>query len=168
LQRIIAASCLFDEGKQCRSGLVKNVTMICREGVSQRARSQILAEAMHTLRQDVAVHLCAHKNIVSLLSLMLPGCHQAASRRTAERRCKIGSGRRGSNPRQPAWKAGVRKITACLARVAFTGCLKSVSSSSRSHGKSYCMHLSPLSAKIFTCKRRQVPTRFRPHQEYIL
>jgi hypothetical protein len=50
-----------------------------------------------TLRQDVAVRLCAHKNTVSLLSLTLPGCHRAAFSRLAERRCKNGSGRRGSN-----------------------------------------------------------------------
>ena len=57
-------------------------------------------------RQDVAVRVCVHKNTVSLLSLTLPGCRQAASDRPAERRCKRWSGRRGSNPRQPAWKAG--------------------------------------------------------------
>ncbi len=32
------------------------------------------------MRQDVAVRVCAHKNTVSLLSLTLPGCRQAASR----------------------------------------------------------------------------------------
>ncbi len=57
-------------------------------------------------RQDVAVSLCTNKNIVSLLSQTLPGCHQAACNWLAERRCKRWSGRWGSNPRQPAWKAG--------------------------------------------------------------
>ena len=47
MQRIIAASSLVGEGKRCRSGPVENVTLIRREGASQRAQSQILAEAMH-------------------------------------------------------------------------------------------------------------------------
>ena len=66
------------------------------------------------MRQDVAVRVCVHKNTVSLLSLTLPGCHQAASHRPAERRCTWWSGRRGSNPRQPAWKADRRENTARL------------------------------------------------------
>ncbi len=57
-------------------------------------------------RQDVAARLLTHKNIVPLLTITLPGCRQAASDRPAKRRCKEWSGRRDSNPRQPAWKAG--------------------------------------------------------------
>ncbi len=57
---------------------------------SQKAGCRVFAKAgCHPkTRQDVAVYLCAHKNIVSLLSLTLSGCHQAASHRPAERRCR--------------------------------------------------------------------------------
>jgi hypothetical protein len=92
-------------------------------------QSQIFGEAMHILRQDVAwteagcclqmrqdvaAHVSTHKNIVSLLAESQPGCRQTASHRPAKRRCKQESGRRGSNPRQPAWKAVTYKNTARL------------------------------------------------------
>ncbi len=103
-------------------------------------------------RQDVAARLFAHKNIAPLLAQTLPGCRQAACSRLAQRRCKNGSGRRDSNPRQPAWKAGGCKITACLSQTATTGCLTGAPSFSRTHDKSCCMLFSCLLAKVFTLR----------------
>src|SRR5260370_23067528 len=75
---------------------------------------------MQEKRQDVAARLFAHKNIASLLAQTLPGCRQAAYSRPAKRRCTIGSGRRDSNPRQPAWKAGGCKLVAHLIYIGLT------------------------------------------------
>src|SRR6266702_599131 len=61
-------------------------------------------------RQDVATRLFAHRKTASLLALSLPGCSQTACDRPAQRRSILGSGRRDSNPRQPAWKAGTLPI----------------------------------------------------------
>jgi len=44
----------------------------------------------------------------------LLACHQAACEALRERRSKKWSGRRGSNPRQPAWKAVCHRIAARL------------------------------------------------------
>jgi hypothetical protein len=123
----------------------------------QKAGCRVLAKAgCHPkTRQDVAVHVSVHKNTVSLLSLTLPGCRQAACDRPAQRRSIRWSGRRGSNPRQPAWKAGGRKITACLAQTAATGCLTGALSFSRTHDKSFHMLISCLPTKVFTwCEGR--------------
>jgi hypothetical protein len=79
------------------------------------------AECHPKLRQDVAGRLVTQKKTASLLAVSAPGCRQAASDRLAQRRSIQKSGRRDSNSRQPAWKAGVRTITACLAQTAFTG-----------------------------------------------
>src|SRR3989441_12254524 len=49
-----------------------------------------------------------------LWSSLLPACLQTAYEAFPERRFRAWSGRRGSNPRQPAWKAGCHKITARL------------------------------------------------------
>src|SRR6266571_6607517 len=38
------------------------------------------------------------------------GCHQLAPEALAQRRFTAWSGRRGSNPRQPAWKAGTLPV----------------------------------------------------------
>ncbi len=62
-------------------------------------------------RQDVAVHVFAQHKTVSLLAISLPGYRQAACDRPAQRRSIRGSGRRGSNPRQPAWKAGTLPLS---------------------------------------------------------
>src|SRR5436305_13095518 len=58
------------------------------------------------MRQDVAVHLFAHHKTACLLTLTPLACHEAACREPVKRRFMRWSGRRGSNPRQPAWKAG--------------------------------------------------------------
>jgi hypothetical protein len=91
-----------------------------------------------------------------------------ASPRPAQRRFIEKSGRRDSNPRQPAWEAGGRKITACLTQTAFTGCLKGASSFSRTHEKSCHMHFSRILAKVVALPGRQVVMRFCTHQHYTL
>src|SRR5207302_1642359 len=58
------------------------------------------------LRQDVAAHLFAHHKTACLLTLSPLACHQAACSEPVKRRFRQKSGRRDSNPRQPAWKAG--------------------------------------------------------------
>src|SRR2546421_8492895 len=63
-------------------------------------------EAMRKLRQDVAVHRFAHHKTACLLTLSPLACHEAACSEPIKRRFRQKSGRRGSNPRQPAWKAG--------------------------------------------------------------
>src|SRR5579864_3076003 len=65
-------------------------------------------------RQGVAARLLIHRKTASLLALSLPGCSQAACDRPAQRRSIRESGRRGSNPREPAWKAGCHEIDARL------------------------------------------------------
>jgi hypothetical protein len=49
-----------------------------------------------------------------LWSPSLPACLQTASEAFPERRLFTWSGRRGSNPRQPAWKAGCHETDARL------------------------------------------------------
>ena len=71
-------------------------------------------------RQGVAVHVCAHKNTVSLLAVSLPSCRHAAYDRLAQRRSVRWSGRWGSNPRQPAWKAGGYNFAARLVYISLT------------------------------------------------
>src|SRR2546421_6342457 len=51
----------------------------------------------------------------------LPACLQTAYEALPERRLVPWSGRRGSNPRQPAWKAGCHTIAASLLRTGLTG-----------------------------------------------
>jgi hypothetical protein len=58
LQCIIATPCLFGEGKRCRSGLGEKVTLIRSESISQRAQSQILAEAMQGHPVCLVKQLC--------------------------------------------------------------------------------------------------------------
>jgi hypothetical protein len=87
---------------------------------SQRQDVTCIEVGCHAkMRQDVAARIVTHKNIVPLLALILPGCRQAASHRLAKRRCTSWSGRRDSNPRQPAWKADRREITARLLSSSF-------------------------------------------------
>ena len=83
------------------------------------------------LRQDVTVRLLTHKKTASLLAVSAPGCHQAASDRLAQRRSIPGSGRRDSNPRQPAWKAVCHVIAA---RLLYSGS----ESTSSTYNHSYC------------------------------
>ena len=81
---------------------------------------QILHEAMRLakagchpkMRQDVAVHVFAHHKTACLLTASPLACHEAAAGEPVKRRFREKSGRRDSNPRQPAWKADRRKITA--------------------------------------------------------
>src|SRR3989440_7490757 len=56
--------------------------------------------------QDVAVHLFTQHKTACLLTLSPLACHEAACSEPVKRRFMRWSGRRGSNPRQPAWKAG--------------------------------------------------------------
>src|SRR5258706_15284795 len=66
------------------------------------------------MRQDVAVPLFAHHKTACLLTLSPLACHEAASGEPVKRRFMRWSGRRGSNPRQPAWEADRREIAARL------------------------------------------------------
>jgi hypothetical protein len=102
-------------------------------------------------RQDVAARLLTHKNIAPLLAQTLPGCRQAAYSRLAKRRCTNGSGRRDSNPRQPAWKAGCYKIVAHLIYIGLTaGFIRFISNVS-GPGKRCRVRFLRLSAKHVTC-----------------
>jgi len=56
-------------------------------------------------------HLCRQQNRL-LWSPSLPACLQTAYEALPERRLFTWSGRRGSNPRQPAWKADGHRIAA--------------------------------------------------------
>ena len=85
-----------------------------REGTRQYVTCPNRQYVAQVVKQYVAVHLCAHKKTASLLSLSPPGCHQLAPDALAQRRFTAWSGRRGSNPRQPAWKAVCCMITARL------------------------------------------------------
>jgi hypothetical protein len=87
-----------------------------QEVIAQRAGCRELPKAggHAKSRQGVAARLFAHGKTVSLLAVSLPGCSQAASDRPAQRRSIRGSGRRDSNPRQPAWKADRRNNAARL------------------------------------------------------
>src|SRR5207248_9938514 len=71
-----------------------------------RVQKQILVRQCPKLRQDVAVHLSAHHKTACMLTLSPLACHEAACGEPVKRRFNAWSGRRGSNPRQPAWKAG--------------------------------------------------------------
>src|SRR5437764_12247820 len=64
------------------------------------------------MRQDVAAHLFTHHKTACLLTLSPLACHEAACSEPVKRRFKEESGSRGSNPRQPAWKAGCREFAA--------------------------------------------------------
>ena len=61
---------------------------------------------------SVAVHHCAHHKTACLLTLSPLACHEAATNEPVKRRFMQWSGRRGSNPRRPAWKADRRNNVA--------------------------------------------------------
>ena len=82
--------------------------------------------------------------------------------------CRDKSGRRGSNPPQPAWKAGVRRNTACLIEAAFTGWLSSVHSFSSERDKSFHLLFLSILTKVFALPRELVFTRCCTHKEYTL
>src|SRR5579883_1269608 len=89
-----------------QEGKRQNVT-VAKQDVAHSCRQDVACFA----RQDVAARLFAQKNIACLLPSSPPGCSQRASEVPAKRRCTLGSGRRGSNPRQPAWKAGTLPLS---------------------------------------------------------
>src|SRR5690349_18501934 len=68
-----------------------------QEVIAQRAGCPQLAKAggHAKSRQGVAARLFAHGKTASLLAVSLPGCHQAACDRPAQRRSIHWSGRRG-------------------------------------------------------------------------
>ncbi len=72
---------------------------------------KIFGGATHKMRQDVAVHLFAHHKTACLLTLSPLACHEAACSEPVKRRFMRWSGRRGSNPRQPAWEAGTLPLS---------------------------------------------------------
>ncbi len=83
---------------------------------SRAANSLIVAKAVgksvrSRARQDVAMYLFAQHKTVSLLAVTSLACLQAASHEPVKRRFTSWSGRRGSNPRQPAWKAGTLPLS---------------------------------------------------------
>src|SRR5438105_15193159 len=55
------------------------------------------------------MHLLTQHKTACLLTLSPLACHEAACGEPVKRRFNAWSGRRGSNPRQPAWKAGTHK-----------------------------------------------------------
>src|SRR5690242_2841002 len=72
------------------------------------------------MKQDVAAHFIAHHKTACLLTTSPLACHEAAAGEPVKRRFLRGSGRRDSNPRQLAWEAVCRKITARSLQIAFT------------------------------------------------
>ena len=66
------------------------------------------------MRQDVAGHLFAHHKTACLLTLSPLACHEAACGEPVKRRFNAWSGRRDSNPRQPAWKAGILLLSLAM------------------------------------------------------
>ena len=83
-------------------------TIFCSRKSLNRLQRQKWDEAMRKMRQDVAAHLFAHHKTACLLTLSPLACHEAACSEPVKRRFLAWSGRRGSNPRQPAWKADRR------------------------------------------------------------
>jgi hypothetical protein len=71
--------------------------------------------------QGVAVRFCSKNKIVSLLALSPLASCEAASHRPAKRRYKTKSGRRDSNSRQPAWKAGTHRNPAKIVSIGLEG-----------------------------------------------
>src|SRR5258708_17326596 len=69
---------------------------------------------MRKMRQDVAAHLFTQHKTACLLTLSPLACRKAACSEPVKRRFRAWSGRRDSNPRQPAWKADRREITGRL------------------------------------------------------
>src|SRR5712692_6196946 len=107
---------------------------------------------MHKLRQDVAAHLFAHHKTACLLTLSPLACHEAAASEPVKRRFMHWSGRRDSNPRQPAWKAGCHTIAASLLRTGLTGSCIPYTSNVSGPDKRCHAHFLALLAKDVTCK----------------
>src|SRR5579864_7425504 len=116
-------------------------------------QSQIFGEAMHKMRQDVstgeagchpksrqdvAVRLLTQHKTACLLTLSPLACREAACGEPVKRRFMQKSGRRGSNPRQPAWKAGCRKIDARFLYIGLGGTSNAQIYISYGHGIGRC------------------------------
>src|SRR6266699_1247119 len=115
--------------------------------MSRRARQDVSPK----LRQDVAAHLFTQHKTACLLTLSPLACHEAACSEPVKRRFNAWSGRRGSNPRQPAWKAGCHTLAASLLRTALTGsCIPYTSNVSVSDKRCHA-HFLALLAKDVTC-----------------
>ncbi len=71
------------------------------------------------VRQYVPARCFAQEKTASLLLLSPFGCSPTALEALAKRRFSEKSGRRDSNPRQPAWKADRRKVAARLLSSSF-------------------------------------------------
>ncbi len=74
-------------------------------------RTRTEADSRNGIEADSrCTHLCRQQNRL-LWSPSLPACLQTAYEALPERRLFTWSGRRGSNPRQPAWKAGTLPLS---------------------------------------------------------
>jgi hypothetical protein len=111
----------------------------------------VFVRQCEVVRQYVAARLLAHKNTASLLAVSLPGCHRAACDRPAQRRSIQKSGRRDSNPRQPAWKAGGHIIAARLVYIGLTAGFIRYTCNVSGPGKRCRARFLRHSAKAVTC-----------------
>src|SRR6266566_8731241 len=94
-------------------GARQDVAKLRGRGVASSPRQDVTtgeAGCHPKMRQDVAAHLFTHHKTACLLTLSPLACHKAACSEPVKRRFRAWSGRRDSNPRQPAWKAGGRRI----------------------------------------------------------
>src|SRR2546421_9068961 len=103
------------------------------------------------MRQDVAVHLFAHHKTACLLTLSPLACHEAACSEPVKRRFIRWSGRRGSNPRPPAWEAGGHCIAARLVYIGLTAGFIRYTCNVSGPGKRCHARFLRLSAKDVTC-----------------
>jgi hypothetical protein len=87
-------------------------------------------------------------------------CHELACQAHRVRRSKKKSGRRDSNPRQPAWKAGTYSNTARLVQIGLTGRFIGHPSCIRMIDKSCHKAFLGLLTKAFAYFRRQELRRF--------
>src|SRR5207302_10885022 len=92
------------------------------------------------LRQDVAAHLFTQHKTACLLTLSPLACHEAACSEPVKRRFNAWSGRRGSNPRQPAWKAVCHKFAARSLSIGFASASSTYKHVSRTADIVCCLH----------------------------
>src|SRR2546426_11464145 len=76
----------------------------------QRTKKDFCEAMRHDEAECRCTPFCTLQNR-PLLSPSPFGCHQLAPEGLAQRRFTVWSGRRGSNPRQPAWKAGTLPLS---------------------------------------------------------
>ena len=134
--RRVVASVSCNGGEECDYfSIIENVlpfgfSSVGRQPAANGAGGRLLRKKRgrlsRTLGQDrmslknalgCAARFVAQRNIVSVRTVSLPSRYQTASHWPAQRRWKDQSGRRDSNPRQPAWKAGCSEITARLVHI---------------------------------------------------